>query len=221
MLVYHQQIPADDRVPLLLTDGPFGRQFAAWFSEHRPEVVVSQEWQVMRVLDSLGLRVPHDVGFAHLAVGDDEHHWAGMNQNSELVGSAAVDLVDAQLRRNERGIPNVPKTVLIPGYWVAGPTVRRVDTPVAVHSLDGESAVLAQKVEELVDAVAAIVPVCVDMTLVVVEGRESCSMSGAWCGKHNFDWYLSTCHLVRLRRRLHQKNIHTTPLCATMRMLHV
>jgi DNA-binding LacI/PurR family transcriptional regulator len=141
MLVYHQQIEPADRIPLLLTDGPFGRQFAAWFSEYRPEVVVSQEWQVMRVLDSLGLRVPHDVGFAHLAVGDDEHHWAGMNQNSELVGAAAVDLVDAQLRRNERGIPSVPKTVLIPGFWVPGPTVRRVDASVSTEKLDGTDAI--------------------------------------------------------------------------------
>lgn len=129
MLAYQQQIPTNERIPLLLTDGPFTRLLAAWFCEYRPEVIISQEWQVMRVLDSLGLRVPQDVAFAHLAVGDDEHHWAGMNQNSELVGAAAVDLVDAQLRRNERGIPNVPKTVLIPGYWVPGPTVRKMESP--------------------------------------------------------------------------------------------
>ncbi|RYD66211.1 MAG: LacI family transcriptional regulator, partial [Verrucomicrobiaceae bacterium] len=125
MLVYQQQLPAQERVPVLLTDGPFARHFAAWFSEHRPDVVLSHEWQVMRILDSLGLRVPEDVGFAHLALGDrEQHQWAGMDQNSELVGSAAIDLVDAQLRRNERGVPGVPKTVLIPGSWISGPTVR-------------------------------------------------------------------------------------------------
>jgi hypothetical protein len=35
-----------------------------------------------------------------------------------------VDLEDAQLRRNERGVPKHAKTVLISGKWVAGPTVR-------------------------------------------------------------------------------------------------
>jgi LacI family transcriptional regulator len=127
MLVYQQQIPAKDRVPVLLTEGPFGRHFAAWFSENRPDVVLSHEWQAMRVLDSLGLRVPEDVGFAHLALGDREQlQWAGMDQNSEMVGAAAIDLVDAQLRRNERGVPVIPKTVLIPGSWVSGPTVRDI-----------------------------------------------------------------------------------------------
>lgn len=155
MLVYHQQIAESERVPLLLTDGPFARQLAAWFSEHRPEVIISQEWQVMRVLDSLGLRVPQDVAFAHLAVGDDEHHWAGMNQNSELVGAAAVDLVDAQLRRNERGIPNVPKTVLIPGYWVAGPTVRRIAGPVHLDKLDGKNAVPGPEEQAVVSGTEA------------------------------------------------------------------
>ncbi|MHA3774998.1 LacI family DNA-binding transcriptional regulator [Verrucomicrobiota bacterium sgz303538] len=130
MMVYQQQIPEDQRVPPLLAEGPFGRHFAAWFSEHRPDVVLSHEWQVMRILDSLGLRVPHDVGFAHLALGDrEQYQWAGMDQNSELVGAAAVDLVDAQLRHNERGAPEVAKTVLIPGRWISGPTVREYVAP--------------------------------------------------------------------------------------------
>jgi LacI family transcriptional regulator len=132
MLVHQQLMARADRVPPLLTRGPFGRSFAEWLSTYRPEVVVSQEWQVMRILDGLGLKVPEDIGFVHLALGDrEQQQWAGMDQNSELVGAAAVDLVDAQLRRNERGVPTVAKTVLVPGFWVPGPTVREVSTAMA------------------------------------------------------------------------------------------
>ena len=124
MLVYQQQIPEADRVPSLLSTGSFSHSFEDWFREHQPEAVLSLAWQVLKVLKEMKLRVPEDVGFAHLALTASDHDCAGVNQNSEVVGAAAVDLVDAQLRRNERGIPEFSKTLLVPGQWVAGPTVR-------------------------------------------------------------------------------------------------
>ncbi len=126
MLVEQSLIPMEQRVPLLLADGPFEEAFAAWFSHYRPDVVLTQAWQCGRVLKDLGVRVPEDVGVANLGVTAEEAQWAGVNQNAELVGAAALDLVDAQLRRNECGIPVHQKTLLIPGHWVAGPSVREV-----------------------------------------------------------------------------------------------
>ena len=124
MLVEQSMIPAKQRVPVLLTDGPFAGAFAEWFTEYRPDVILTQSWQCWRVLKNLGVRVPEAVGLVSLGVTAAEAHWAGMNQNAERVGAAALDLVDAQLRRNEFGIPAQQKTVVIPGHWVAGSTVR-------------------------------------------------------------------------------------------------
>ena len=126
MLVEQSLIPVDRRVPLLLADGPFEAAFSAWFSDCRPDVVLTQEWQCRQILKQSGVRVPEDVGLANLGVTAGEADWAGMNQNAELVGAAALDLVDSQLRRNEFGIPAQQKTLVIPGHWVAGPTVRDV-----------------------------------------------------------------------------------------------
>jgi LacI family transcriptional regulator len=42
----------------------------------------------------------------------------GMVQRHSRIAAVAVDLVDAQLRRNECGIPDLPKTMLIHGEWV-------------------------------------------------------------------------------------------------------
>ena len=124
MLVEQSLIATERRVPVLLADGQFEEAFAAWFLHYRPDVILTQSWQCRRVLKNLGVGVPEDVGVVNLGVTAEEPQWAGMNQNAELVGAAALDLVDAQLRRNEHGIPVQPKTVLIPGHWVAGPTVR-------------------------------------------------------------------------------------------------
>jgi LacI family transcriptional regulator len=129
MLVHQQGIPPEERVPILRTTTPFQPAFAAWFRKHRPDAVLSLTEECVRILGELGVRVPDEVGFADLALTGADVEYAGVNQNSELVGAAAVDLVDAQLRRNERGIPAQPKTVLIPGVWVPGPTVRDLRPP--------------------------------------------------------------------------------------------
>ena len=44
----------------------------------------------------------------------------GINQRHDRIAAGAVDLVDAQLRRNETGPPAQPKTMLVVGEWVEG-----------------------------------------------------------------------------------------------------
>lgn len=127
MLVDQQTMEPAERVPPLLDEEPFGRPFEKWFQRHRPDAVVSMSLEALEALKAMGLDVPGEVGFAHLALGTGERDWAGMRQNSVLVGAACLDLVDAQLRNNERGLPDYPKTLLVPGSWVAGPTVRKMD----------------------------------------------------------------------------------------------
>jgi DNA-binding LacI/PurR family transcriptional regulator len=124
MLAYQQNIPPAERVPTLVGVNPAARAFSEWFREHQPHAVLSLGSDCLRVFRELGLRVPQDIGFANLALMPDDHGMAGVNQFSDLVGAAAVDLVDGQLRRNERGVPKHARTLLISGEWVAGPTVR-------------------------------------------------------------------------------------------------
>ncbi len=124
MLAYQQEIPMPDRVPTFFGHGSIARSFANWFHEHQPHAVLSLGGECLRVFHDQGLRVPQDVGFANLALTAGENATAGVNQNFDLVGGAAVDLVDGQLRGNERGVPRHARTLLIPGEWVPGPTVR-------------------------------------------------------------------------------------------------
>lgn len=128
MLAYQHQISFAERVPILVKAPAATRSFTHWFQEHQPDAVLSLGGECLRVFADLGLRLPDDVGYVNLALEPDEHEVAGVNQNSDLVGAAAVDLVDAQLRRNERGLPRHAKTVLIAGEWIAGSTVRDLRT---------------------------------------------------------------------------------------------
>jgi LacI family transcriptional regulator len=41
----------------------------------------------------------------------------GIDMREDLVAASAVDLVIAQLHRNERGVPTHPTTLLLEGEW--------------------------------------------------------------------------------------------------------
>jgi LacI family transcriptional regulator len=126
MLVYQSEIAAEDRVPMLRTEGPLAGPFAEWFRAHQPDAVLGLSAEGVALLAGIGVRVPKDAGFASLGLTPADRDVAGVDQNDPLVGSAAIDLVDAQLRRNELGVPGDPKTVLVAGRWVGGATLREL-----------------------------------------------------------------------------------------------
>ena len=77
-------------------------------------------------LTALGVRVPADIGFAHLDVCTERGDFAGIDQRPTEIGAAAFDLVFSRLLANERGLPGDPWTLLSSGAWAAGPTVRKM-----------------------------------------------------------------------------------------------
>jgi DNA-binding LacI/PurR family transcriptional regulator len=95
-----------------------------WIRKHRIEVVVSTNHHLMSRMQEAGIRVPEDVGFVHLDWSAEKGDMAGVNQCSELIGAAAVDLLIEQLNNNEIGIPERTKTVMIDGVWHDGPSLR-------------------------------------------------------------------------------------------------
>jgi DNA-binding LacI/PurR family transcriptional regulator len=48
---------------------------------------------------------------------------AGIYQNSDEIGKTAVQLLISLIHLNERGIPAIPREVLIKGRWVDGSTL--------------------------------------------------------------------------------------------------
>lgn len=121
MAGYHLRLPAKQRVPVFLSElRPTA--ISAWLKKHRPDVVVGHDGLHVN-LRRLGLRVPQDISFACLSVlPGDKNSYAGVNQNWRMVGAAAVESVVAQIYRNERGIPENPKTIMLEGFWTDGAT---------------------------------------------------------------------------------------------------
>ncbi len=127
MLHYQQRLPQARRVPLLLLPHNDLRRcasvFKQWIKEHRPDALISFDTYVPDWLRQLGLRVPEDISLV-------VHDWtrsmrglAGIHQRRDHVAAAAVDLLATQLLQHERGVPDVPRQILIPPAWVDGASI--------------------------------------------------------------------------------------------------
>lgn len=125
-LVAQQQVKAKDRIPILtymkhelsLCD----KEFRRWLNKYEPEVVITQHFEAVDLVEAAGWSVPRQMGVTHLNVGPDVPDWSGMVVNQLSIGRAAVDLVVNQLVRNEYGIPEEPREVVLRAKWQAGVT---------------------------------------------------------------------------------------------------
>jgi LacI family transcriptional regulator len=72
----------------------------------------------------LGLQIPQDIGLVVQDWRAQLSGFAGIYHQRPHVAAAVVDLVATQLVHNERGVPEVPRQILIPPTWVDGPSVR-------------------------------------------------------------------------------------------------
>lgn len=108
--------------PFLFNDDTL-RDIPAWAAAEKIEVIVSDNQHVLRELRRQGVRAPGDIDFATLNWVGTEPEIAGIDQRPASIGAAAVDLVIAQLRRGERGVPEIPVTSMVEGVWVDGPSV--------------------------------------------------------------------------------------------------
>jgi len=94
-----------------------------WVSDLKLDAVLTQYPSDYEALVEAGFSVPGDLGFALLSTSEGEEFMTGCFHDPATLASAAVDLVTAQLNRNETGKPAFPKTVLTPAIWKEGITL--------------------------------------------------------------------------------------------------
>ncbi len=123
-------LPGWPVVPFLLHEDWTRDRFAAWLELEKPDVVVTAGPEVERWLAELGLRTPRDIGLANVDLVPvmAEHKVTGINQNSPQVGAAGVDLLITLMNSNERGVPRVPRILMVEGEFVQGKTTRAIST---------------------------------------------------------------------------------------------
>ncbi len=117
-----------DPIPLLTPDTLTFAEFSRWFRQHKPDAVVhiAREGDIVEWIERCGARVPDDVGYVFLDLWSTMHDISGMDQQSHLVGAAAIDLAVAELRQGERGLPQHPKIIMTEGIWRPARTTRRL-----------------------------------------------------------------------------------------------
>lgn len=102
------------------------RGLGDWIERNGVEVIiVNREDQMEALLPELGLRVPEDIGFAHLSLHTELKGVSGLIFDPANYGSWAVDLVHWLLDRQEYGLQEtVPSLTVSSMRWHPGRTVK-------------------------------------------------------------------------------------------------
>ncbi len=122
-LRYRNQWGAKRLPPPLILPYPRQPAFNRWFDRYRPEAIISVDRFGLHLLIKRGLNIPGEVGYASLDVDGDANEYpdmSGIDQNSEIVGAAAVDMLVAAINRGQRGIPVHPLRTEVEGSWKPG-----------------------------------------------------------------------------------------------------
>lgn len=148
---YQQHVAPRDRLPIFVGNSKQSAIFARWLKKHRPDAVFTLDVGFRTVLEKLGYGVPSDIGFACLDLHRGYEHLlpgceqcAGYDLQVEFSGEAAVDLIVAQLHSNETGVPSHPRTLLTPGQWISGETLRKVGPVVPLRGIVRRTGLLGE-----------------------------------------------------------------------------
>lgn len=98
--------------------------------QYRPDVIVSVSRFGIRLIEERGLAVPGELGYASLDLDGDMPEYeglSGIDQNSHMVGAAAVDMLVGAIQRGQRGVPLHPVRIEVEGVWRHGTSTVRQD----------------------------------------------------------------------------------------------
>jgi LacI family transcriptional regulator len=124
---YQESEHAAEKIPLLMAEGEHRKdEFMTWYRRHKPDVVIGHFTEAIDWMEAAGATFPETGSFVSLNVLYKTRPCAGLDQQPRELGARAVELLIAQLQRNERGVPDWPTTTTIPARWVEGPTVRKL-----------------------------------------------------------------------------------------------
>jgi len=127
-----QRHPQLRDIPVLIEEKMDAPAFIAWLREHCIDAVLTISIMngnhlpnpMLRWLAEAGIKCPSEVAIATLDRSYVPLPWAGLDQSSDEISAAAVDLCMTKLRLGERGLPVAPRTILLHSYWCEGSTVR-------------------------------------------------------------------------------------------------
>jgi LacI family transcriptional regulator len=114
-----------DRLPIFTFNADWKRaprqhRFKAWYSQHRPDVLIGPYFHIEARLRDLNLVVPRDIAVIDPFLETPHPFYAGIIHDFEEVGARAVENLVLLVTRNIRGIPPVIVRSYVDGSWVPG-----------------------------------------------------------------------------------------------------
>jgi LacI family transcriptional regulator len=119
-------LPPSARIPLLaLSECHTERHkddLRTWITDNRPDAIITDHSGLSRLLKTISICVPRDVGLAALSILDGNAD-AGINQNPVEIGRGAAETLVSLINHNHRGIPKFQRHILVEGVWTNGSTM--------------------------------------------------------------------------------------------------
>lgn len=103
-------------IPPLLVSASDESKFFAWFRDHQPDAILLAEPLISAWAERCEANGSRPA-IAWLALESKQSNVWGLDYRAEHIGAAAVDMVVAQIHRNERGSPAHPHTLLLDAVW--------------------------------------------------------------------------------------------------------
>ena len=114
-LTHHPLPLAQAETLLCLRREPTLQDLIGWAECTRPEVVIDGGQLLLQLLK--GEALPHGAVSVTLGWQPGGEPRAGIDQQADVLGAAALDLLVEQYHHNERGLPVHPKIVMTAGRW--------------------------------------------------------------------------------------------------------
>ncbi len=101
------------------------KDFQRWVRKHDLDVVLCDHSDyLVNELETMGFRIPEDIGFASLDLGRPPADAAGMTHNYDHLHEIAIDLLNSQLMRNATGLLTPCYSIQLESTWREGKTLR-------------------------------------------------------------------------------------------------
>ena len=119
-------LPESDRVTPLIVREITKPGLSKWLCEQRIDCVILTDHplEIQAWIKELKYEVPEEMGICLACRYGMTDGIAGIDEQMELLGEAAVNVLVSMLQHNEKGLPVSPHYTLIEGLWVERPTVR-------------------------------------------------------------------------------------------------
>ncbi len=117
-------------VPVLRLNGLEWMRFRRWLTQKRPDAVVLVHGcdvasECLQALRNQGIRMPEDFGLAVLSQNLEGTGLSGLQENQQVIGAWAVELVVARIMNRDLGIPAAPRVEMVDSVWLEGTTLRQ------------------------------------------------------------------------------------------------